>query len=74
VITGDFFQLPPVPDKMDGVPLPITYAFEAETWNKCIPHIKILTEVFRQKNRREYATPAIQLRLISLSRQSLLTF
>lgn len=46
VITGDFFQLPPVPDK-DTV---AKFAFDAATWNTCISHTILLTHVFRQKD------------------------
>jgi ATP-dependent DNA helicase PIF1 len=49
VITGDFFQLPPVPDhnqKGRGV----KFAFDAATWNTAIHHTIGLTEVFRQKD------------------------
>jgi ATP-dependent DNA helicase PIF1 len=49
VITGDFFQLPPVPDhsqKSRGV----KFAFDAATWNTAIHHTIGLTEVFRQKD------------------------
>lgn len=48
VITGDFFQLPPVPDgekKRD-----VTFAFEAAMWNTSIDHTIGLTEVFRQRD------------------------
>lgn len=46
VITGDFFQLPPVPDygKVS------TFAFDAATWNTSIEHTIALTQVFRQKD------------------------
>lgn len=49
VITGDFFQLPPVPDydkKAQGV----KFAFDAGTWATAIHHTIGLTEVFRQKD------------------------
>lgn len=49
VITGDFFQLPPVPDynqKSRGV----KFAFDAATWGTAIHHTIGLTEVFRQKD------------------------
>jgi ATP-dependent DNA helicase PIF1 len=49
VITGDFFQLPPVPDhekKGQGV----KFAFDAGTWATAIHHTIGLTEVFRQKD------------------------
>lgn len=47
VITGDFFQLPPVPERgaRDA-----KFAFEAATWNTSIDHTIGLTEVFRQKD------------------------
>lgn len=47
VITGDFFQLPPVPDYNSR---DIKFAFEAATWNTSIDHTIGLTEVFRQKD------------------------
>jgi len=46
VITGDFFQLPPVPDG----PREMKFAFEAESWSRCIQHTIKLTNVFRQKD------------------------
>lgn len=47
VITGDFFQLPPVPDYGSRE---VKFAFEAATWNTSIDHTIGLTEVFRQKD------------------------
>ena len=46
VITGDFFQLPPVPDYGKVA----KFAFDAATWNTSIEHTIGLTEVFRQKD------------------------
>jgi len=46
VITGDFFQLPPVPEGGKVA----RFAFEAEKWNTCINHTIGLTHVFRQKD------------------------
>lgn len=46
VITGDFFQLPPVPDNHKVA----KFAFEAETWNTVIDHTIGLTQVFRQRD------------------------
>jgi len=46
VITGDFFQLPPVPDYGREA----KFTFEAESWSRCIPHTIKLTSVFRQKD------------------------
>ena len=46
VITGDFFQLPPVPDNGREA----KFTFEAESWNRCIEHTIQLSSVFRQKD------------------------
>lgn len=47
VITGDFFQLPPVPE---GDKREAKFAFDAATWSTSIDHTIGLTEVFRQKD------------------------
>lgn len=49
VVSGDFYQLPPVPDRFDGGKLPVTFAFDAKSWNRCIDVSIILGKVFRQK-------------------------
>ena len=46
IITGDFFQLPPVPDQGRIA----KFAFDAATWNTSIEHTIGLTRVFRQKD------------------------
>jgi ATP-dependent DNA helicase PIF1 len=46
VITGDFFQLPPVPDYGKVA----KFAFDAATWNTVIDHTIGLHHVFRQKD------------------------
>ena len=46
VITGDFFQLPPVPDYGKVA----KFAFDAATWNTSIEHTIGLTQIFRQKD------------------------
>ncbi|KAK1751874.1 PIF1-like helicase-domain-containing protein [Echria macrotheca] len=48
VITGDFFQLPPVPD--GDKQRSVKFAFDAATWKLSIDHTIGLTEVFRQKD------------------------
>jgi ATP-dependent DNA helicase PIF1 len=48
VITGDFFQLPPVPDGQGQQN--VKFAFEAATWATSVDHTIGLTEVFRQKD------------------------
>lgn len=46
VITGDFFQLPPVPDYGKVA----KFCFDAGTWTTSIEHTIGLTQVFRQKD------------------------
>ena len=46
IITGDFFQLPPVPDYGRVA----RFAFDAGTWTTSIEHTIGLTHVFRQKD------------------------
>lgn len=46
VITGDFFQLPPVPDYGKVA----KFAFDAASWNTTIDHTIGLHHVFRQKD------------------------
>ena len=48
VITGDFFQLPPVPD--GSKQREARFAFEAATWTTSIDHTIGLNEVFRQRD------------------------
>ena len=46
VVTGDFFQLPPVAEKDRTA----KFSFDATTWQTCIEHTVLLTHVFRQKD------------------------
>ena len=46
VITGDFFQLPPVPEHGRVS----KFSFDAATWNTSIEHTIGLTQIFRQKD------------------------
>lgn len=48
VVTGDFFQLPPV--QKGGAP---SFAFDAKSWKDVIHHSVNLTQVFRQKDESE---------------------
>lgn len=52
VLTGDFFQLPPVTkgNRKEG-----TFAFDAKSWSRCIPdrQIVLLRQVFRQRDSSE---------------------
>lgn len=61
VITGDFFQLPPVPDHNTR---DAKFAFEAATWNTSIDHTIGLTEVFRQKDPGKLETPGFLERML----------
>lgn len=48
VVTGDFFQLPPVTkDRKEPF-----FAFNSEAWAKCIKNTVTLAQVFRQKDNR----------------------
>lgn len=47
IITGDFFQLPPVPDRDTR---DAKFAFDAATWSTSIDHTIGLTQVFRQRD------------------------
>ena len=62
VITGDFFQLPPVPDNNKEA----KFAFSAATWDTSIQHTILLSHVFRQKD-PEFAAMLNEMRLGKLS-------
>jgi ATP-dependent DNA helicase PIF1 len=51
ILSGDFFQLPPVDAKRDPKAPKTRFAFEAECWRDLIPaeNMLSLTRVFRQK-------------------------
>ncbi|RYP75450.1 hypothetical protein DL771_002335 [Monosporascus sp. 5C6A] len=71
VITGDFFQLPPVPE--GAAKKDIKFAFEAATWNTSIDHTIGLTQVFRQKD-SEFAAMLNEMRLGRISEQTVQAF
>lgn len=56
VITGDFFQLPPVTERGQDS----KFAFEAEGWSKAVPNTIKLTSVFRQKDQGPFPSPPIR--------------
>lgn len=62
VFTGDFFQLPPVPDRNTEA----KFVFEAVNWATCIQHTILLTHVFRQKD-EEFAKMLNEMRLGKMS-------
>ncbi|KAL2024688.1 hypothetical protein VTK56DRAFT_6889 [Thermocarpiscus australiensis] len=71
VITGDFFQLPPVPD--GGKQSQSKFAFDAATWSMSIDHTIGLTEVFRQKD-PEFAEMLNEMRLGRISEKTVRNF
>ena len=69
VITGDFFQLPPVPENGRMA----KFAFDAATWNTSIEHTIGLTKVYRQKD-PVFANMLNEMRVGKLTQQSINTF
>lgn len=70
VVTGDFFQLPPVPE---GSNREARFAFSASTWNTSIQHTILLTYVFRQRD-PEFARMLNEMRLGKLSPSTIDSF
>ncbi|RDA91066.1 hypothetical protein CP533_3048 [Ophiocordyceps camponoti-saundersi (nom. inval.)] len=64
VITGDFFQLPPVPDRDNQEAT--QFSFDAATWSTSIDHTIGLTQVFRQRD-PQFASMLNELRLGKIS-------
>ncbi|EFR04685.1 DNA repair and recombination protein PIF1 [Nannizzia gypsea CBS 118893] len=69
VTTGDFFQLPPVPEGGKEA----KFAFAAGTWNTSIQHTILLTQVFRQKD-PDFANMLNEMRLGRLSPSAIQAF
>ena len=46
ILSGDFYQLPPVPDELYGETG--DYCFESKSFRSAVPHVIYLTQVFRQ--------------------------
>lgn len=63
VVTGDFFQLPPVPE---GGNREAKFSFSAASWSTSIQHTILLTHVFRQRD-PEFADMLNEMRLGKLS-------
>ncbi|KAJ6037123.1 ATP-dependent DNA helicase PIF1 [Penicillium herquei] len=70
VVTGDFFQLPPVPE---GSNREAKFSFAAATWNTTIQHTILLTHVFRQRD-PEFAAMLNELRLGKISPSTIEAF
>lgn len=69
VFTGDFFQLPPVPDRNTEA----KFVFEAVNWDTCIQHTILLTHVFRQKD-EQFASMLNEMRLGKMSSETIREF
>lgn len=39
-----------MPERRNGIPVPSTFAFESESWDRCVGKPVILNKVFRQKD------------------------
>lgn len=70
VVTGDFFQLPPVPE---GQNREAKFSFSAASWNTAIQHTILLTHVFRQRD-PEFADMLNEMRLGNLSSRTVQAF
>ena len=70
IITGDFFQLPPVPEQEQ---ISSKFSFEASSWKKVIEETICLHHVFRQKD-EEFVGMLNEMRLGKLTDQSILNF
>ncbi|KAJ5107244.1 ATP-dependent DNA helicase PIF1 [Penicillium angulare] len=69
VVTGDFFQLPPVPEGGREA----KFSFSAATWNTTIQHTILLTHVFRQRD-PEFAAMLNEMRLGQISPSTIEAF
>ncbi|OQE07222.1 hypothetical protein PENVUL_c014G03312 [Penicillium vulpinum] len=70
VVTGDFFQLPPVPD---GGNREAKFAFAAASWTTCIQHTVLLTNIFRQRD-PEFADMLNEMRLGKITPRTIEAF
>lgn len=70
IITGDFLQLPPVPD---GEQRESVFAFDASTWETSIDHTIGLTQVFRQKD-PEFANMLNEMRIGTITDKTVNAF
>lgn len=72
VLSGDFCQLPPVPDRdARGAPIPATFAFDAECWDECVGKPICLKKVFRQKDQGDEShSPGLRSRSLMATQNS----
>ncbi|KOS19119.1 ATP-dependent DNA helicase PIF1 [Escovopsis weberi] len=71
ILTGDFFQLPPVPDHSQNREM--KFSFEAATWGTSIDHTIGLTQVFRQRD-PEFARMLNEIRLGKITQETVRAF
>jgi ATP-dependent DNA helicase PIF1 len=69
VVTGDFFQLPPVPENGREA----KFAFAAASWTTCIQHTVLLTNIFRQRD-PEFADMLNEMRLGKITPRTIEAF
>ncbi|KAH9921473.1 uncharacterized protein B0H18DRAFT_880188, partial [Fomitopsis serialis] len=73
ILSGDFYQLPPVPDHIDGVPQPATFCFDAHSWPDCVGQAIALNKVFRQRD-QDFVDMLNEMRLGRLSQSTMMAF
>ncbi|KAI3622451.1 mitochondrial dna helicase [Moniliophthora roreri] len=67
VLSGDFCQLPSVPDESHNHRLASTFCFDANSWRSCMPELPVvLTQVFRQ-NDKEFVDILARMRVGALT-------
>lgn len=65
VLTGDFFQLPPVVERSSASP----YVFKADSWHEAIQNKVVMTQVFRQKGDTKFIDMLNQLRMNQITNE-----
>lgn len=66
ILVGDFYQLPPVPERGQSPTCP-KFVFETETWKELNLHCVELTQIFRQEDDSEFAQTLRRIRMGELS-------
>ncbi|KAF5384756.1 hypothetical protein D9757_006264 [Collybiopsis confluens] len=73
ILSGDFCQLPPVPNKRNGKVSLATFAFEAQSWDRCVGPPTVLKKVFRQKD-QSFINMLNEMRFGDMSEKTIKTF